>query len=239
MMVYEVFRGPGNRLVAVGTKPVGSEWNVRSGTQGSRLKVSTFSQAEFPSVDDVKGSVLTSRYVHEFTGEISPHGTPLRSETSFSLFWEAFGIPIESFTRSLFHLRKMSVDAGIDLDFTHDSTGTFFSYGQHCFGMSTSGVRPGCVSSVNRRGAGSLTRDGSVSLAAFAVYCSRLFHKPNEGVRFALAANVDETLSAQQILERVAEGISAQEAALFELLELRPISLMLRPHSQHRYPINF
>ena len=51
MIDFQVFQGPGNRIVAVSTQPVGEHWTVKDGTQGTRLRISQWPLTKYPTLD--------------------------------------------------------------------------------------------------------------------------------------------------------------------------------------------
>ena len=233
MTEFEVYRGPGDRLVAISTVPVRGAWFVRSGVQGKRMKVSTFPTDEYPSRDGVLASVLTDRYVSEYTGRISPHGEMVSVSDSAVLFWTAQGVDVVAFAEGLVSLHDACAEAGIDVSFAADASGTYFLTDRCRFGTTTARVQPGSVSVVNGKGSGEISLQHDPLLAAFAVHFSR----QSLADVFQLACDAEDDLSTDGLFDRIIRWLRPEEASLLESLGMRSFAMSLRSRGKAR--INF
>jgi len=92
MIDFQVYQGPGNRIVALSTQPVGEHWLVKDGTQGSRLRISQWPLTKYPTLDALKSALLSPQYTYRYTGRVDTHGNSASVVTGSVIFWR-FGVP--------------------------------------------------------------------------------------------------------------------------------------------------
>jgi hypothetical protein len=167
---YSVFRGPGNRLVAISVEPLNGAWLIKTGEQGKRLRSSTIPESKYSSFSALKADHLGEGYQQLFTGTIDAHGNS--TDVSASVYyWEARSIDVEQ-CRSL--LREAIPDMqslGVDLESIDDMSGTRLTIAHTTFGLSRAPM-PGCIG-FDGNGAGTLSVSTSADLLCLLAWLAK------------------------------------------------------------------
>jgi len=167
---YRVYRGPGNRLVAISQEPVDDHWIIKSGEEGKRLRSSTVPTSIHAGIKSVESDHVPDGYQLLHTGKIDAYGRSI-DHTVPLIHWEARSVDVQV-GREL--LREYALDLkarGVAISVTDDMSGTCVTFDQIKFGL-TRAPTPGCITS-DGNGAGSLSPVMSADLLCLIALLSR------------------------------------------------------------------
>jgi hypothetical protein len=182
MIGFQVFQGPGNRIVAVSTQPVGEHWTVKDGTQGTRLRISQWPLTKYPTLDALKSAFLSPQYTHLYTGHVDTHGNSASVSTKSVIFWEIRGAAVESLRRDLVLLADELAELGSTVRVSDDAIGLVLCGSAWKFGV-TAKPQHHCIAAQDGNGAGTL-------------FCALSSNHP-----FAFADRDGKAVSVKQVLE--------------------------------------
>ena len=193
MIDFQVFQGPGNRIVAVSTQPVGEHWTVKDGTQGTRLRISQWPLAKYPTLDALKSAFLSPQYTHLYTGHVDTHGNSASVSTKSVIFWEIRGAAVESLRRDLVLLADELAELGSTVRVSDDAIGLVLCGSAWKFGV-TAKPQHHCIAAQDGNGAGTLLLAQAPELLA--LLCALSSNHP-----FAFADRDGKAVSVKQVLE--------------------------------------
>ena len=193
MIDFQVFQGPGNRIVAVSTQPVGEHWTVKDGTQGTRLRISQWPLTKYPTLDALKSAFLSPQYTHLYTGHVDTHGNSASVSTKSVIFWEIRGAAVESLRRDLVLLADELAELGSTVRVSDDAIGLVLCGSAWKFGV-TAKPQHHCIAAQDGNGAGTLLLAQAPELLA--LLCALSSNHP-----FAFAGRDGKAVSVKQVLE--------------------------------------
>ena len=193
MIDFQVFQGPGNRIVAVSTQPVGEHWTVKDGTQGTRLRISQWPLTKYPTLDALKSAFLSPQYTHLYTGHVDTHGNSASVSTKSVIFWEIRGAAVESLRRDLVLLAEELAELGSTVRVSDDAIGLVLCGSAWKFGV-TAKPQHHCIAAQDGNGAGTLLLAQAPELLA--LLCALSSNHP-----FAFADRDGKAVSVKQVLE--------------------------------------
>ena len=193
MIDFQVFQGPGNRIVAVSTQPVGEHWTVKDGTQGTRLRISQWPLTKYPTLDALKSAFLSPQYTHLYTGHVDTHGNSASVSTKSVIFWEIRGAAVESLRRDLVLLADELAEVGSTVRVSDDAIGLVLCGSAWKFGV-TAKPQHHCIAAQDGNGAGTLLLAQAPELLA--LLCALSSNHP-----FAFADRDGKAVSVKQVLE--------------------------------------
>jgi len=193
MIDFQVFQGPGNRIVAVSTQPVGEHWTVKDGTQGTRLRISQWPLTKYPTLDALKSAFLSPQYTHLYTGHVDTHGNSASVSTKSVIFWEIRGAAVESLRRDLVLLADELAELGSTIRVSDDAIGLVLCGSAWKFGV-TAKPQHHCIAAQDGNGAGTLLLAQAPELLA--LLCALSSNHP-----FAFADRDGKAVSVKQVLE--------------------------------------
>jgi hypothetical protein len=193
MIDFQVFQGPGNRIVAVSTQPVGEHWTVKDGTQGTRLRISQWPLTKYPTLDALKSAFLSPQYTHLYTGHVDTHGNSASVSTKSVIFWEIRGAAVESLRRDLVPLADELAELGSTVRVSDDAIGLVLCGSAWKFGV-TAKPQHHCIAAQDGNGAGTLLLAQAPELLA--LLCALSSNHP-----FAFADRDGKAVSVKQVLE--------------------------------------
>jgi len=193
MIDFQVFQGPGNRIVAVSTQPVGEHWTVKDGTQGTRLRISQWPLTKYPTLDALKSAFLSPQYTHLYTGHVDTHGNSASVSTKSVIFWEIRGAAVESLRRDLVLLAEELAELGSTVRVSDDAIGLVLCGSAWKFGV-TAKPQHHCIAAQDGNGAGTLLLAQAPELLA--LLCALSSDHP-----FAFADRDGKAVSVKQVLE--------------------------------------
>ena len=193
MIDFQVFQGPGNRIVAVSTQPVGEHWTVNDGTQGTRLRISQWPLTKYPTLDALKSAFLSPQYTHLYTGHVDTHGNSASVSTKSVIFWEIRGAAVESLRRDLVLLADELAELGSTVRVSDDAIGLVLCGSAWKFGV-TAKPQHHCIAAQDGNGAGTLLLAQAPELLA--LLCALSSNHP-----FAFADRDGKAVSVKQVLE--------------------------------------
>jgi hypothetical protein len=193
MIDFQVFQGPGTRLVAVSTQPVGEHWTVKDGTQGTRLRISQWPLTKYPTLDALKSAFLSPQYTHLYTGHVDTHGNSASVSTKSVIFWEIRGAAVESLRRDLVLLADELAELGSTVRVSDDAIGLVLCGSAWKFGV-TAKPQHHCIAAQDGNGAGTLLLAQAPELLA--LLCALSSNHP-----FAFADRDGKAVSVKQVLE--------------------------------------
>jgi hypothetical protein len=193
MIDFQVFQGPGNRIVAVSTQPVGEHWTVKDGTQGTRLRISQWPLTKYPTLDALKSAFLSPQYTHLYTGHVDTHGNSASVSTKSVIFWEIRGAAVESLRRDLVLLADELAELGSTVRVSDDAIGLVLCGSAWKFGV-TAKPQHHCIAAQEGNGAGTLLLAQAPELLA--LLCALSSNHP-----FAFADRDGKAVSVKQVLE--------------------------------------
>ena len=193
MIDFQVFQGPGNRIVAVSTQPVGEHWIVKDGTQGTRLRISQWPLTKYPTLDALKSAFLSPQYTHLYTGHVDTHGNSASVSTKSVIFWEIRGAAVESLRRDLVLLADELAELGSTVRVSDDAIGLVLCGSAWKFGV-TAKPQHHCIAAQDGNGAGTLLLAQAPELLA--LLCALSSNHP-----FAFADRDGKAVSVKQVLE--------------------------------------
>jgi hypothetical protein len=193
MIDFQVFQGPGNRIVAVSTQPVGEHWTVKDGTQGTRLRISQWPLTKYPTLDALKSAFLSPQYTHLYTGHVDTHGNSASVSTKSVIFWEIRGAAVESLRRDLVLLADELAELGSMVRVSDDAIGLVLCGSAWKFGV-TAKPQHHCIAAQDGNGAGTLLLAQAPELLA--LLCALSSNHP-----FAFADRDGKAVSVKQVLE--------------------------------------
>ncbi len=193
MIDFQGFQGPGNRIVAVSTQPVGEHWTVKDGTQGTRLRISQWPLTKYPTLDALKSAFLSPQYTHLYTGHVDTHGNSASVSTKSVIFWEIRGAAVESLRRDLVLLADELAELGSTVRVSDDAIGLVLCGSAWKFGV-TAKPQHHCIAAQDGNGAGTLLLAQAPELLA--LLCALSSNHP-----FAFADRDGKAVSVKQVLE--------------------------------------
>lgn len=193
MIDFQVFQGPGNRIVAVSTQPVGEHWTVKDGTHGTRLRISQWPLTKYPTLDALKSAFLSPQYTHLYTGHVDTHGNSASVSTKSVIFWEIRGAAVESLRRDLVLLADELAELGSTVRVSDDAIGLVLCGSAWKFGV-TAKPQHHCIAAQDGNGAGTLLLAQAPELLA--LLCALSSNHP-----FAFADRDGKAVSVKQVLE--------------------------------------
>ena len=193
MIDFQVYQGPGNRIVALSTQPVGEHWLVKDGTQGSRLRISQWPLTKYPTLDALKSALLSPQYTYRYTGRVDTHGNSASVSTKSVIFWEIRGAAVESLRRDLVLLADELAELGSTVRVSDDAIGLVLCGSAWKFGV-TAKPQHHCIAAQDGNGAGTLLLAQAPELLA--LLCALSSNHP-----FAFADRDGKAVSVKQVLE--------------------------------------
>ena len=193
MIDFQVFQGPGNRIVAVSTQPVGEHWTVKDGTQGTRLRISQWPLTKYPTLDALKIVFHDPPSTHLYTGHVDTHGNSASVSTKSVIFWEIRGAAVESLRRDLVLLADELAELGSTVRVSDDAIGLLLC-GSACKFCVTAKPQHHCIAAQDGNGAGTLLLAQAPELLA--LLCALSSNHP-----FAFADRDGKAVSVKQVLE--------------------------------------
>jgi hypothetical protein len=217
---FQVYQGPGNRIVAVSTQPVGEHWIVKDGTQGSRLRISQWPLNKYPTLDALKSALLSPQYTHRYTGRVDTHGNSASVSTESVIFWEIRGAAVESLRRDLVLLAEELAESGVPVRVSDDAIGLVLSGSAWKFGV-TAKPQQNCIAAQDGNGAGTLVLSQAPELLA--LLCALAAYHP-----FAFADRDGQAVSVRQVLELGARFVPTALAPFIKKRGNAPLSFYVK-----------
>jgi hypothetical protein len=217
---FQVYEGPGNRIVALSTEPVGEHWIVKDGTQGSRLRISQWPTTKYPTLDALKSAFLSPQYTYRYTGRVDTHGNSASVATDAVIFWEIRGAAVESLRRDLALLADELAESGVSVRVSDDAIGLVLAGSDWKLGV-TAKPQQNCIAAQDGNGAGTLVLPQAPELLAL-LYALAAYHP------FAFADRDGKEVSAQDVLERGVRFIPAALAPFIKKRGNAPLSLYVK-----------
>lgn len=218
---YSVFRGPGNRTVAISVEPVDGSWFVKQGERGKKLRSTMVPKEKYSSFQGIKSAYVGDGYQLLFTGEIDAFGET--TDVSASMYyWEAKSIDIDMCQQLLRENVPDMKSLGVELEFTDDMSGTRVSIGQTKFGL-TRAPSPGCIS-LDGNGAGSLSASSSADLLCLIALLSK-------SLAISMTDADGNSLSRGKVINRCASSASKGMSAFLESRGMTSLVTTLRKTS--------
>lgn len=215
---YSVFRGPGNRLVAISTTPANGHWIIRSGEEGKRLRHAQAKVDRYPDFEAVQTAYISSDYQLLFKGPIDTYGRSAEPSAAV-LYWEANSIDTELLKERLRAFAQAFQPAETDFEFVDDMTGCTVRFGRLKFGV-TRAVTSGCINADGSGADGLPTVSAADLLALIASVAGTI------QVRFSDASG--QTLTPKQVLTRVDSNISVEMSTYLTAHGHAPLATALR-----------
>jgi hypothetical protein len=220
MIDFQVFQGPGNRIVAVSTQPVGEHWIVKDGTQGTRLRISQWPLTKYPALEALKSAFLSPQYTHLYTGRVDTHGNSASVSTEAVVFWEIRGAAVESLRRDLVLLADELAESGTTVRVSDDAIGLVLSGSTWKLGV-TAKPQHNCIAAQDGNGAGTLVLSHSPELLA--LLCALSSYHP-----FAFADRDGKVVGVRQVLELGARFVPAALAPFIKKRGNAPLSFYVK-----------
>jgi len=228
MIDFQVFQGPGNRIVAVSTQPVGEHWTVKDGTQGTRLRISQWPLTKYPTLDALKSAFLSPQYTHLYTGHVDTHGNSASVSTKSVIFWEIRGAAVESLRRDLVRLADELADCGVTVRVADDAIGLVLSGAGWRLGV-TAKPQHGCIAAQSGHGAGTLVLAQAPELLA-------LLGALAASHPFAFADRDGKAVSVREVLELGARFVPTALAPFIKKRGNAPLSLYVKSVGRPQVP---
>jgi hypothetical protein len=127
MIDFEVYRGPESRIVAISKAARNGQWTIKVGTQGSRLRISTWAESKYPTLDSVKADALTSEYAYIYTGQVDTRGNPDVVQDAERIFWSLRNVQVDALRRDVAELASELNAGGTPVDVRDDASGLVLS----------------------------------------------------------------------------------------------------------------
>jgi hypothetical protein len=226
MIDFQVFQGPGNRIVAVSTQPVGEHWTVKDGTQGTRLRISQWPLTKYPTLDALKSAFLSPQYTHLYTGHVDTHGNSASVSTKSVIFWEIRGAAVESLRRDLVLLADELAELGSTVRVSDDAIGLVLCGSAWKFGV-TAKPQHHCIAAQDGAGAGTLVCAQAPELLA--LLCVLAVDHP-----FAFADREGKALTAREALALGSVCIPGTLVPFVMKRGIAPLSFHLRSSGRPR-----
>lgn len=226
---YTVFRGPGNRLVAISAEPHGEKWIVRSGEEGKRLRHADADVKKYHDFGAVRDAFVSDDYQCLFTGVIDTYGRSAEPSASL-IYWEATSIEVGGLADRLRQFAQLAAGKIDGLQFVDDMTGCTVRLGRSIFGV-TRAVTPGCIS-FDGNGSDAVSTDTSADLTCLVASLAGDF-----SIRLADASG--NALTSGQVMSRCSSAISEGMADYLRASGHASLSLTLRALPSKRTQIRF
>jgi len=220
MIDFQVFQGPGNRIVAVSTQPVGEHWIVKDGTQGTRLRISQWPLSKYPTLDALKSAFLPAQYTQLYTGHVDTHGHSASVSTEAVIFWEIRSAAVESLRRDLVLLHEELAELGSTVRCCDDAIGLVLSGSTWKLGV-TAKPQHNCIAAQDGNGAGTLVLAQAPELLAL-FYALAPLHP------FAFADRDGKAVSVRQVLELGARFVPTALAPFIKKRGNAPLSFYVK-----------
>ncbi len=220
MIDFQVYQGPGNRIVALSTEPVGEHWIVKDGTQGSRLRISQWPLSKHPTLDALKSAFLSPQYTYRYTGRVDTHGNSASVATDSVIFWETRGAAVDSLRRDLVLLAEELAESGVSVRVSDDAIGLVLSGPTWTFGV-TAKPQHNCIAAQDGNGAGTLVLSQAPELLA--LLCALAAYHP-----FAFADRDGKAVSVRQVLELGARFVPTALAPFITKRGNAPLSFYVK-----------
>jgi hypothetical protein len=219
MARYEVYQGPGQRIVAISLEPMAGVYTVRQGTQGTTLRVTTAPATRYPSRDALKAALLSPDYVLLFTGEVDPQGFHRGSDDDAAVGWIARNLDLDHLRLDLTDLVRDLRQQGVDVTLRHDAAGCVMVGARWRFGITTAAT-PNCVFARTKSGQGTVFLDASAELIAG--LCVLSLHHP-----FAFCeASSGAALTRTQVVDRVGNRLTPSLASFVRSCGIASLRLL-------------
>jgi len=220
MIDFQVFQGPGNRIVAVSTQPVGEHWIVKDGTQGTRLRISQWPITKYPTLDALKSAFLPPQYTHLYSGRVDTHGNSTSVSTEAVIFWEIRGAAVESLRRDIAELADELAELGVMVRFSDDAIGLVLSGSTWKFGV-TAKPQHNCIAAQDGNGAGTLVLSQAPELLT--LLCALSASHP-----FAFSDRDGKLISVREVLELGARFVPSSLAPFVKKRGNAPLSFYVK-----------
>jgi len=215
---FRVFKGPGNRLVAVSERPVGANWILKSGEQGKRLRSSTIPSDRYQRISAVESDHVPDDYDLIYEGKIDAYGNPV-GRPSTVCYWEAQSVDLSRFAELL----RVYVDEmrsfGVSLRFTDDMSGTRVRIGQTEFGLARAPA-PGTID-LKGNGASAICPSSSADLLCLIALLSG-------DLPISVVDAEGTSLTRNQVVSRCCSSISEPMSSFLESHGLGSLATTLR-----------
>lgn len=215
---YSVFKGPGNRLVAISRQPHKGSWLLKQGEQGKKLRSSTVPESKHANFASVQSDHVGSGYQLLFHGPIDAFGRST-DITSSLIFWEAKAIDVEHCRQLLRKYAAEMQDDGVQLEVVDDLSGTRVRILQTVFGVSRA-PSPGCID-FDGNGGGSLSPVTSADLLCVVALLST-------DVSISIADGQHKTLTRNQVIHTCIENVSEAMPLFLERYGIKSLVTALR-----------
>lgn len=219
---FSVFRGPGNRLVAISTVPMEGRWIIRSGEEGKRLRATEVPVDKYSDMQAITAAHISSDYELLFTGVIDTYGRCTDNSAAL-IYWEATAIDVVPLKERLREYAKELKETDLDFTFVDDLTGCTVQSGRSKFGV-TRAITPGCVNA-DGHGSDALSVTEAADLLSL-VACLA----DSVSIRFADAEG--KALSRGQVLNRCGSNVSSEMVGFLKAHGFVPLATTLRSLNQ-------
>lgn len=226
---YTVFRGPGNRLVAISTSPQQGQWIIRSGEEGKRLRHAVSPVSRHPDFASVQSDFVDDGYEALFTGTIDSYGRSTESSAAL-VYWEASKVDAHGIADRLRDVSQSAGDSLRGFSFTDDMTGVTVRSSRSVFGV-TRAVTAGCID-FDGNGADALSVESSADLLCLVATLAGDY-------RIRLADSSGNALTPGQVLSRCAASVSVGMSEYLKSLGHVSLSLSIRTLASRRTQIRF
>mgnify|MGYP001024949950 FL=1 len=226
MSDFQVYQGPGNRIVALSVQPVGPHWLVKDGTQGSRLRISQWPITKFPTLEALKSALLSPQYTHRFTGRVDAHGNSPSVSTEAVVFWEVRGAKVDALRRDLVLLTDELAECGATFRMSDDAIGLVLTGSAWSLGV-TAKPQHNCIAAQDGTGAGTLVCSQAPELLA--LLCVLAVDHP-----FAFANREGKALTAREALALGSAFIPGALAPFVMKRGIAPLSFHLKSSGRPR-----
>lgn len=215
---YSVYKGPGNRLVAISITPENGGWVIRSGEEGKRLRHAQVPVDRYPDFEAVSSANLSSDYQLLFTGPIDTYGRSAEPSSDV-VYWSATSIDTEPMKERLREFAQKFQPSETDFEFVDDMTGCTVRFGRTKFGV-TRAVTSGCINA-DGCGADVLSPNTAADILALIVSVS-------SNMPLVFADPSGNTITRGQVLARIESKISSEMAKYLQAHGHANLSVALR-----------
>jgi hypothetical protein len=230
MQRFEVFQGPGHRIIAISLEPTEGAYTVKQGTQGTTLRVTTAPVSQYASRDVLKAALLSSEYVALFTGLVDSKGYHSAIDDGNALGWSARDLDLDTLRLDLVAIGSELSSCGVPVSVTNDASGCLLKGPSWRFGITTVAT-PNCVFARTKGGHGTVFPRNATELLV--VLCALAARYP-----FAFCeASSGQEVSRTDALDR---GSATMTPGLVQFVSKRGIAtLTLSLRASRRPQIRF
>lgn len=215
---FQVFKGPGNRLIALSMEPLSGSWVVKTGEEGKALRTSQVPASKHSDFGSLLHSFVPDKYRKIYEGNIDQHGRPVGSAPDV-VYWEVNDIDIATLIADLRDLADQLSQYSVPFAWTDELSGTYFEIDNVFFGVARA-PSPGLID-YSGHSAASLSLAFSSDLAA-------LLALTMEKHPIKVVDDQGNSLSRRTLLDRCGNRLTKSMASFIESRGYQSLSLALR-----------